>query len=925
MTDTMLDPALRDALDGSADPLTGRARVVRVLEAHPWVAAELERDSEMREALVAVVTASASMFIALERDPVAVAELRAASLHSTIDYAGEARALGTSEDPARVLRRWKRQRIVRIAARDLLGLADLRTVSGELSDLAAACLEVAVTITAPATELAVIGMGKLGGHELNYASDVDVMFVHEGDLGEAERAAREVLSVMSRHTPDGIVFRTDAALRPEGRSGALSRTVDGFEAYWEQWAQNWELQALIKAVPVAGSESLGREFLARAHRFVWPDLLDRAAVREVRAMKARTEELLRTKGLSEREVKRGPGGIRDIEFAVQLLQMVHGRHDPTIRSPSTLEALEQLARGGYVSTGDARALDEAYVWLRTVEHRLQLVDEHQTHTLPTDPEASTRLARVLGFRDRSEQSALDAFVATHQRQQAVVRSIHEKLFFAPILDTLAGAGPLSAAAAEERLSAFGFRDVEQTRAALRELTAGLTRRSRVMQQLLPVLLTWLSAAPDPDLGLLQLRRLTEGYTRSSTVARRFRESPVAAERVCRLVGSSRVLGLALHRQPEFLDVLADPDELAAPLARAELVTEALDTLDWREDDRARRNGLRRFKRRQQLRIGARDLLGFANMRTVGRELSHLADASVEAALQSLEPDVPFAVIGMGRLGGQELSYASDIDVLFVYEGDDARTFDRAERLATRLMRAIGESTTEGRTFEIDARLRPEGKQGLLARSLAGYEVYWRQHAQVWEFQALTRARVVAGDVMLGTAFLDRARPFMYRDPFVEEWRREIRRMKARIERERVPRGEDARFHLKLGRGSLSDVEFTVQLEQLAYGATHPGVRDPSTLGALAALVDVGAVATDDGRRLVEAYELCERARNYRYLLTGTSSDALPIDGDELEKLARMLGYELRPQQALREEYRRVTRRAREVVERVFYGREGDER
>jgi glutamate-ammonia-ligase adenylyltransferase len=501
-----------------------------------------------------------------------------------------------------------------------------------------------------------------------------------------------------------------------------------------------------------------------------------------------------------------------------------------------------------------------------------------------------------------------------------VRSIHEKLFFAPLLDTLAGAGPLSLAAAEERLAAFGFRDVEQTRAALHELTAGLTRRSRVMQQLLPVLLGWLSAAPDPDLGLLQLRRLTEGYTRSSTVARRFRETPVAAERTSRILGSSRVLGLALHRHPDFLDVLADDDALRTEPTRAELVDEAVGTLDWREDEMARRLGLRRFKRRHTLRVGARDVLDFGDLASVGRELSNIADACVEAALQSLEPDLPFAVIGMGRLGGRELSYASDIDVVFVYDGESASEFDRAEQLATRLVRAIGETTSEGQTFRVDARLRPEGKQGMLARSLAGYRRYWEERAEVWEFQALTRARFVAGDESLGARFLDAAAPHVYRTPFPEAWRRDIRRMKARIERERIPPGEDARFHLKLGRGSLSDVEFTVQLEQLAHGGEHLRLRVTSTRAALDALDGLGVIEDDDAVRLAESYELCERARNYRYLLTGTSGDSLPVDSEEATHLARMLGYSHRPQQTLRDEYRRVTRRARDVVERVFYGR-----
>lgn len=918
----MIDrPDVRDAVERSADPAWARVALERLLDAHPGLDDQLAHDATLLDALVAVSVASRSLFVALERDRGAVEMLCADALGGSISFA-DARELIGREDPASELRRWKRRQVAWIAARDLLGVADLREVASELADLAAACLEVALAVAAPQVPMSIIGMGKLGGGELNYASDVDVLFVHEGD-GEteaAERAARAVLRVMGTPSPDGIVFRTDAALRPEGRAGGLSRTLETYEAYWEGWARTWERQALIKARPAAGDKALGAAFMSRAERFVWPQVLDPDAVREVRLMKARTEEMLRRQGVSDREIKRGYGGIRDIEFAVQLLQMVHGRADQQVRARATLDALEQLATGGYVSGADAAQLEDAYVWLRTVEHRLQLVDEQQTHTIPKDTTARTHLARVLGFRDSPELSAVEAFDENHRRHQTVVRSIHEEVFFAPLLDTLAGVGALPEPAAEERLRAFGFRDIDQTRAALHELSAGLTRRSRVMQQLLPAILGWLSAAPDPDLGLLQLRRLVEGYTRSSTLARRFRETPVAAERACRILGSSRVLGLALHRHPDVVDALADDAFVTEESPRDALVDAAVESLDWRSDDEGRRAGLRRFKRRELLRIGTRDIVGGAHLASIGRELSHLADACVEAALQSLEPTLPFAVIGLGRLGGCELSYASDIDVIFVYEGTSARDFDEAERLATRLVQAIGATTTEGATFRVDTRLRPEGKQGPLARSLDAYRAYYEHWGQTWEFQALTKARVVAGDPALARRYLDLAQPFVYRNPMPEDWTRQIRRMKARIERERIPPGEDPQFHLKLGRGSLSDVEFTVQLEQLRHGAAHPEVRNTSTLSALHALVDIGALERQDADVLGAAYELCERARNARYLLTAAPGDALPVDGEEAEKLARLLGYVERPQQQLRDDYRRVTRRARAVVERVFYGR-----
>jgi len=527
---------------------------------------------------------------------------------------------------------------------------------------------------------------------------------------------------------------------------------------------------------------------------------------------------------------------------------------------------------------------------------------------------------VLDYRDRGDESALEHFETEHRAQQARVRSIHERLFFAPLLDTLAGAGPLTVEAVEERLAAFGFVDVASTRAALRELAAGLTRRSKVMQQLLPIILGWLSAAPDPDLGLLQLRRLAEGPARSASLATTFRDSPGAAERTCRLLGSGRVLGEALRRQPEFVEALGDDETLAPEKPRAELVQDALETLGWRGSTEQRREGLRRFKRRELLRIAARDVLGFATVEEAGRELAGLAEACVEAALRLLAPDRPFAVIGMGRFGGGELSYASDIDVLFVYDGDTPVDFAAAEETAEALMREIGATTAEGQTFRIDANLRPEGKQGPLARSLDGYRAYYERWADTWEFQALLKARPVAGDAELGARFATMVEPFVYREPFPDDAVREVRRMKARIERERIPPGEDPEFHLKLGRGSLSDVEFTVQLLQLLHGNVHPDVRTTSTIDAVHRLRHGGLLDDDDATALEESYRFCERARNARYLWTGSAADALPTDGTEARKLGRLLGYVHRPQHSLRDDYRRVTRRARAVVDRVFYAR-----
>ncbi len=913
-----------DTIERSADPAAARAGLERLVEARPEIADELVADGRLRDAVVAVICASR----ALTNDIVRLPSLLDA-LHDGDDlvieapratYERRARAFGAFEDTsATALRRWKRREYVRIAARDLLGLADMPTVGRELAGVAEVCLDAALELVTPTVALAVVGMGKLGGHELNYASDVDILFVHDGDDQDAQHAARALLAVMITPTPDGIVHRTDADLRPEGRAGALSRNLASYQAWYERWARPWEFQALIKARPAAGAAELGAALVSVSRPFVWPDVLDPDAVREVREMKRRSEAELVRKGMEHRELKRGRGGIRDVEFAVQLLQMVHGRHDETIRSPTTLDALDQLAGGGYVERADATRLGGAYVFLRNVEHRLQLWDEQQTHTLPTDEVALSRLARVLGYRDTPRRSAYQRFDEEQRSHQAEVRAIHERLFFAPLLDTLSGRGPLTDDAAQERLAAFGFADAEHTRTALRDLTRGFRRSSRVLSALLPVILDWLSASPDADLGLLQLRRLAEGTARATALATTFRDQPGAAERTCRVLGSSRLVGDALLHQPEVVELLGDDQWLVPPRAAEALRAAALETLHWRADPGARRDGLRRFKRRELLRIAARDVLGLAPPDTTATELADLADACVEAALRGLEPSVAFSVIGMGRLGGRELSYASDIDVLFVYDSASPDDSAAAERLATGLMGEIGATTAEGQTFRIDANLRPEGKQGPLARSLESYRRYYERWALTWEVQSLTRVRPVAGDADLGARFAAMVLPFVYRDPFPLDEAREVRRIKARVERERIPPSEDAEFHFKLGRGGLTDIEFTVQLLQLEHGAQYPSVREPSTMRALAALRAGGLVDPEDADVLTDAYAFCERARNASYLVMGKGGDALPT-GPPAARIARLLGYGRRPESELRDNFRRRTRRARRVVERLFYGR-----
>jgi len=853
------------------------------------------------------------------------------TLRALVDQA--TRVVLRSENPMGALRLWKRRELLRIAARDLVGEAPVEDVARELAHLAEASLRAAyasLVRETPAPEgsrFVVIGMGKLGGEELNYASDIDVLFIYDGPetgLAWATKIGEGIIRLLAATTEDGQAFRVDTTLRPEGRDGALVRSLAGYRAYYERWARPWEFQALIKAAPVAGDAALGDEFIAMTRPFVYPERLSSDAVREIRDLKARAERAIAARGLASREVKRGPGGIRDIEFAVQLLQLVHGRREDGLRSGNTLEALGALAHLAYVGDTDANELSDAYRFLRAVEHRLQLAQERQTHTVPEDERARRRIARSMGYRDTPVRTALEQFDVTWRETQRVVRRIHEKLFYRPLLERFAQAPALAPDAAQERLGALGFRQPGRALKFLGDLTSGLSRRAQLMRTLLPVMLDWMSEAPDPDLAVSAFRDVALRVGGNPAALGALRDSPPVVELLCRVLGTSKLLGEHLLHVPEFVAEMGDPRALAKR-TREQYRHEATERVEWRGDSEARGAALRRLKRAGVLRLASRDLAGAASPDEVGKELSYLAEGAVSAALASLLGEFPsvagarFCIIGMGKLGGEELNYASDIDVVFVYDGPDAAQ-PWATRIAEGLINRLAATTEEGVAFRVDTALRPEGRAGPIVRSLAGYRAYYERWAQAWEFQALIKARPIAGDATLGEEFRDLVLPFVYRDRLSEEAVREIRTMKARIEKERLGSREDPKTQLKVGIGGLIDIEFTIQLVQLMNGSSSPRLRAHGTVPAIAAAAEIGYIDLEKGRWMVEAYRFLNRVRNTMYLVRGRSGDSLPSDPDELELLARALGY---PSPGARvaflEEYRRTTRRSRQVCEDVFYG------
>lgn len=860
-------------------------------------------------------------------------------------HAEEPVARGSTDDVLDDLRVAYRSLLLQIAARDLAGFAPMEVVAGWLTELADAVLGAALAVAraglprdATPCAFTIIGMGKCGARELNYVSDVDVIFVAEAregsDEDEALRTATAlatgVMRACNQVTAEGNIWEVDAALRPEGKQGALVRTLASHVGYYERWASTWEFQALLKARPAAGDVALGEAYLDAISPFVWSAADRDGFVDDVQAMRRRVEAHIPSTA-ADRELKLGPGGLRDVEFSVQLLQLVHGRSDVMLRSPNTMLALESLATWGYVGRDDAASLAEAYRFLRTLEHRLQLYRLRRTHTMPDDESDLRRLARAVGYR----ADPVEQLTKEWKRHAREVRRIHEKLFYRPLLQAVArldaGEARLTADAAEQRLRALGYADPAGALRHLQALTSGVSRRASIQRTLLPVLLGWFADGPDPDAGLLAFRRVSDELGATHWYLRLLRDESVAAERMAHVLASSRYATELLLRAPDGVQMLADDDELV-PRTLQTLVTEALSTAERHDDPAKAVASLRASRRRELFRISVAELTQHAPIDQAGIAISDVATATITGALavakRSIAAEHPlvdrirFAVIGMGRFGGRELGLASDADVMFVYDApadiDETAAGKAAFALANEL-RTLLMAPSADPPLEIDADLRPEGRQGPLVRSLASYAAYYERWSSPWEAQALLRAAPIAGDADLGAEFIALIDPLRYPvDGLTAEHVMEIRRLKARMEAERLPRGADPALHVKLGRGGLSDVEWVVQLLQIQHAHAIPDLRTPQTLPALHAAAEAGLITVDDAVILRDAWRMATSVRNANILVRDRPSDMVPTDIGELRAIGYALGYPLENPGQVLEDYQRLTRRARNVVERVFY-------
>lgn len=868
------------------------------------------------------------------------------------------RANFSTSDAWNVLRKAYRLELLKIAIFDLSSSApqeDLPIVAAALADIAGGAIEAGLAIARAelkytkdhgaftefeidATRLSVISMGKCGARELNYISDVDVIFVAESSSPDVEnhraveiatKIATRMMRAMDGTSSEPDLWQVDPNLRPEGKSGALVRTLESHVAYYDRWAESWEFQALLKARPLAGDLELGEKYVSALAPKVWASSGRENFVESAQKMRERVMQFIPANEIGL-EIKLGPGGLRDIEFTVQLLQLVHGRTDESIRQRDTLSALEALTLGGYVGRIESAQFAKAYKFLRFLEHRIQLADMRRTHLMPTSEAKLRPLARSL-----TPKTTAESLVSEWEKIKVDVRALHQRIFYRPLLSAasrLEGSSlELSKEQVEDRLHAIGFADAVGAHKNIAALTSGLSRRAAIQKQLLPVLIEWFAKGTDPDSALLAFRRLSEDLGDSPWYLRMLRDATGAAERMTQVLSNSRLATSLFERIPEAAAWFERLEDLV-PMTETELIVEFNAIVGRHENVETAASSMRQIRRRETLRIAMGAVLGELSISQISQGLSDLTacyvrgmlDVVVELDGSSVSADKPleildFGIIAMGRFGGEELGFGSDADVMFVYQPLPGIIPELAQKTAERIIAELKRLATDSLLeFELDLDLRPEGKNGPNARSLDSYRAYYERWADTWESQALLRAKPIAGSPALVSAFLELINRYRYPSSLPTSAVMEIRRIKARMETERLPQGADPRRHTKLGRGSLSDVEWLVQLMQLKHGKDHPAIRTPKTLEALSACVTEGLIAEHDARVLSEAWSFASRVRSASVLWANKRTDVLPTDRQQLEGMARILEYPAGSATQLEEDYLAFTRRARMVYERLFY-------
>lgn len=878
------------------------------------------------------------------------------------------------------LRARYREHVAAIMAADLASADPVEVqpdISRKLSDAADAVLEAALSISrgqvtgSSACRFAIIAMGKLGAQEINYVSDIDLIYVVEpADLSNKQNqdaalrvgvSMAMVLQKVCQSVVMGSVepplWQIDTALRPEGKDGPLVRRLDSHREYYEKWASSWEFQALLKSRPAAGDTDLGKAYRDMVEPFIWKASGREHFVADCQHMRQRVESLIPA-SQRDLDMKLGRGGLRDVEFTVQMLQLVHGSEDESLRVRDTISALQALAQGGYVSRSQAALLAEHYRFERVLEHRQQMWSMHRTHLFPdlgaqgnggldrartisteqlNNNEQICRLARAVRLRP-------EELVARFDKARREIRHLHKDIYYRPMLPINAqtDADPivLSPEAARARFASIGFADARAAQLHVEALTEGLSRAAKIHRILLPAVLKWLGDGQNPDMGLLAWRRLAERFGGKNTYLGFLRDSPSAAQRLCHVLADSRYLGDAMMQSMQSITWLGDDEALSArDRASLDMQTSAM-VARYASNIADFAQSLRALRRQEIERVALAWMCGLIDDDTSMLAMSDVFDAILDATLQwSMReavsvmnlnaPQAEIAIIALGRYGGREVNFCSDADIMVIYKpvGEDC-DFNAAHRFAQKtvdILRNIlqGPLTLEPKIM-VDLDLRPEGKDGPLVRSLESCEKYYRQWASTWEHQALLRARFAAGSKELADALLDGVvNELRYAaNPLSDSQLAEIRKLKARMEAERLPRGVSRDRHLKLGRGGLSDVEWTVQLMQLQYASKHESLRVVGTMQALKALQSEHFISDEDAEVLSRCWHMCSAVRNANFLWSGSMAraDVIPTDSYSLGGIATYLGYEPNQGRVFENDLLATMRQCREIMSRLFYAR-----
>lgn len=826
-----------------------------------------------------------------------------------------------AEERGGALRRHRRREFLRIGWLDLCRGAALEDVTSAISDLADALVQQALAAArdelrgrfgraADEVQFGVIAMGKLGARELNYSSDIDLIFLSDGphpvpDLHRTylSRLGERLIHLLSARTGEGFCFRVDMRLRPEGRGGPLVRSLASFRDYYDRWAEGWERQAMIKARPNAGDPSLGAAFLELIQPVVYRPPRAASIVEEVSEMRAMTQQQLARAGQLERNVKSGIGAIRDVEFTVQLLQMLFGHKIEALQVRDTLTALDRLEEHGLLGADERRDFEAGYRFFRVVEHHLQLLDDSPVRQAPSESRDLNRLARSLGFSGAGE---FDAAFSRHSE------AIQKRA--ADVLDRLgAGAGtsdPLRTAVlsmegaaglelAVRELHRLDFPEPDRAAPGLAKLASGpidyplpiATRR--LFADLAPLLLESCREAADPAGALAGVSEMGERVLFHRGFYQSLLENKAARRATVLMAGSAPRVFRLIIRHPEFLESVTDEAFRTQRFAREQYGREIDKRLAGAAAAR-RWDVLRQVRQREEVRLAGQMVLDGRDAGDIARDWSELADALVEAALtEALESPEQltsaFAVFALGRYGGRSLHFASDLDLVYIFDSGRMAP-EEAARVGRVLTEILESSQSRGRLFRVDLRLRPEGRGGQQVFSHQAAQRYYGDggRAESWEFQMLTRLRFVAGDAEAAAAAMELLRPRIYRNPMPPEWKREIATMKSRIERERSPGAS----HLKLGPGGFADIEFLTQFLQLEHGARLKELRTADLSAALHVLTDRTILSQNERDLLLGAIEWLTRLRQSLYLLSEGDSDELPRSDSELAvRLARLVGVE----------------------------------